>query len=163
MLGTKPTNQADESLPKRTIDLAIDFRSWREGKPEWQQEKEGVGGRGQGVLLVGDVCSAWVVIVDGEAAGLYYISQVHASRTSVYKTIEEEISNTSSPARIGSNKSSPTTCQPVYIVDPEIASIMSVYSPPGAALWDDERKYYALKDEAQDTMTENSHQRSIAL
>jgi hypothetical protein len=62
--------------------------------------------------------------------------------------IEEEISNTSSPARMGSN------CQPVYVADPKIASIISIYSPPGAALWDDERKYYTLKDEAQDTMTE---------
>jgi hypothetical protein len=47
-----------------------------------------------------------------------------------------------------------SNCQPVYVVDPEIASIISIYSPPGAALWDDEQKYYVLKDEAHDTMTE---------
>jgi serine/arginine repetitive matrix protein 2 len=44
---------------------------------------------------------------------------------------------------------------PLYIVDPETASVDSV------SLWDDERgimalrKYYALRDEAQDTVTES--------
>jgi hypothetical protein len=66
---------------------------------------------------------------------------------------------------LGSKKSSPTTCQPVYVVDPETASIMSIDSSLGAMLWDDERgitalrKYYALKDEAQDTVTESKHQK----
>jgi len=103
------------------------------------------------LILGSGSCSAWVIIVNG-TAGLYYISQACASQTSVYK---EEISNTFSPAWMGLNKGSLMTCQPVCIVDPGIASIMSVYLPPRATLWDDKQKYYTLKDEAHDTMTES--------
>jgi serine/arginine repetitive matrix protein 2 len=87
------------------------------------------------------------------------ISQARASRASVYETIEEE----NSPTRtLMSKKSSLAPSQPVVIVDPETASIDSL--TPGASLWDDEqgivalRRYYALKDEAQDTVTKSRRQ-----
>jgi len=91
------------------------------------------------------------------------ISQARASRSSVYETIEEEMSIASSPARSLASKksSSTTTCQPIFIVDPETASINTT---PGASVWDDERgivalrKYYALRDEAQDTVIESKRQ-----
>lgn len=89
-------------------------------------------------------------------------SQAHASRSSVYETIEEEMSNASSPARtIGSKKSSPTQCQPIFVVDSDTASINSVTEE---TIWDDERgivalrKYYALKDEAHVTVVESKRQ-----
>lgn len=91
------------------------------------------------------------------------ISHAPASRSSVYETIEEEspISSTStSPEKM----SAPTSAEKdfslplpqrdsVYIVDPETSSIISD--------WDDEhgivtmRKYYALCDEAHETVTES--------
>lgn len=98
------------------------------------------------------------------------ISQARASRTSVYETIEEELapslSHTDSPehsvAGSTSNTVQPadaamTTMDPpqVYVVDPETSSLDS-YSP-----WDDEqgitalRRYYALRDEAEDVVTES--------
>jgi serine/arginine repetitive matrix protein 2 len=87
------------------------------------------------------------------------ISQARASRSSVYETIEEE----NSPARsLASKMSSMTACQPIFIVDPETASIDSL--SPGSSIWDDERgimalrKYYALRDEAQDMVTESKRQ-----
>jgi hypothetical protein len=89
-------------------------------------------------------------------------SQAHASRSSVYETIEEEMSNASSPARtIGSKMSSPTQCQPIFVVESDTASINSVTEE---TIWDDERgivalrKYYALKDEAHVTVVESKRQ-----
>ncbi|OJA11619.1 hypothetical protein AZE42_05475 [Rhizopogon vesiculosus] len=97
------------------------------------------------------------------------ISQARASRTSIYETIEEELTTSFSPT--SSPQSLPGSATkaiqlpdsvtktigraPVYIVDPETASMDSV------SMWDDEkgimalRKYYALRDEAQDTVTES--------
>ncbi|KAG8220621.1 hypothetical protein J3R82DRAFT_2877 [Butyriboletus roseoflavus] len=93
------------------------------------------------------------------------ISQARASRTSVYETIEEEftspLSHMSSPEQstLGSTpntiklaKVEAKTMDPpqVYVMDPETSSVES-YS-----LWDDERgitalrRYYALRDEAED-------------
>ncbi|TFK33165.1 hypothetical protein BDQ12DRAFT_448473 [Crucibulum laeve] len=89
-------------------------------------------------------------------------SKAHASRSSVYETIQEEISVASSPARsLASKKSSPTTCQPIFIVDADTASIHSTNS---MSVWDDERgivalrKYYALRDEVTTTVTESKRQ-----
>ncbi|KAF8996426.1 hypothetical protein BDQ17DRAFT_1364415 [Cyathus striatus] len=73
----------------------------------------------------------------------------------LYETIEEE-SNASSPAKSPASKngSSPTQCQPVYVVDSDTAS----------STWSNEkgittlRKYYALKDEAHHTVTESKRQ-----
>jgi hypothetical protein len=91
------------------------------------------------------------------------ISQARASRSSVYQTIEEEMSIASSPTRsFLSKQSSTTACQPIFIVDPETASMDNLF--PRAPIWDDEqgivalRRYYALRDEAQDTVTESKRQ-----
>lgn len=89
------------------------------------------------------------------------ISQARASRSSVYETIPEEMSN-ASPARSFASKMGSSTGQPVFIVDPETASIDTLN--PGSSVWDEERgivalrKYYALRDEAQDTVTESKRQ-----
>jgi len=99
------------------------------------------------------------------------ISQARASRTSIYETIEEELTTSLSPT--SSTQSLPGSAgkpialldsaaktihhAPVHIVDPETASIDSV------SLWDEERgimalrKYYALRDEAHDTVMESKH------
>lgn len=111
----------------------------------------------------------------------YSNAQQHMSRSSVYETIEEDaaeltgtqhahISNgnaAGSPAMslLASTKKgddSPTTRQPVFIVDGDTASFdahaEAQYEEP---VWDDERgivalrKYYALRDEAQNTVTES--------
>lgn len=89
------------------------------------------------------------------------LSQARASRSSVYETIQEEpviFSHSPSPTRKQalSNllKAAPpsTMNDSVYIVDADTASIGG---------WDDEhgivtmRKYYALKDEAHDTVAES--------
>jgi serine/arginine repetitive matrix protein 2 len=91
------------------------------------------------------------------------ISQARASRSSVYETIEEEMSIGSSPAQsLTSTNSTPTTCQPIFIVDSDAASIDTL--SPESSIWDDERgivalrKYYALREEAQDTVTESKQQ-----
>ena len=91
------------------------------------------------------------------------ISQARASRSSVYETIEEEMSIASSPARsLLSKKGSTTACQPIFIVDPEMTSMNNL--TPSASIWDDEqgivalRRYYALREEAQDTVTESKRQ-----
>jgi serine/arginine repetitive matrix protein 2 len=74
------------------------------------------------------------------------------------------MSNASSAARtLGSKKSSPTTCQRVFIIDPERVSITSIDSVPETSVCQDNakrgivalRKYYALKDEAKDMVTES--------
>jgi hypothetical protein len=86
------------------------------------------------------------------------VAQARASRSSVYETIQEE---TASPAPTlpGSKlSSSPTACQGIYVVEPEAGSMDLSNNSPG---WDDERgilalrKYYALRHEAEDTVTES--------
>jgi serine/arginine repetitive matrix protein 2 len=97
------------------------------------------------------------------------ISQARASRTSIYETIEEEfttsLSLTSSlqslPGPATNNIQLPDSATktightPVFVADPETASVDSV------SLWDDERgitvlcKYYALHDKVEDTVTES--------
>ncbi|KIJ60131.1 hypothetical protein HYDPIDRAFT_32553 [Hydnomerulius pinastri MD-312] len=98
------------------------------------------------------------------------ISQARASRTSIYETIEEELTSSlspfSSPAHSVPDSATKTlkltdsatkTMRPsqVFVVDPETSSVDSL------SMWDDEkgittlRKYYALKDEAQDTVIES--------
>ena len=86
-------------------------------------------------------------------------SKSHISRSSVYETIEEEMSNASSPANsLLSKKSSPTTRQPVFVVD---SDTVSIHSKPDESTWDDEhgittlRKYYALRDEAENVVVES--------
>ncbi|KAL1747929.1 hypothetical protein HDZ31DRAFT_60801 [Schizophyllum fasciatum] len=90
----------------------------------------------------------------------------HISRSSVYETIEEESSVMMSPASssISSNGTgnlveSPTASQPVYVVDAD--DTRSIESGNSISLWDDDRgiialrKYYALRDEAENTVTES--------
>ncbi|KAG1897346.1 uncharacterized protein F5891DRAFT_1242792 [Suillus fuscotomentosus] len=98
------------------------------------------------------------------------LSHARASSTSIYETIEEELTTllapTSSlqslPSSATKNVQLPDSTTktigraPVFIPDPaETASMDSV------SLWDDERgimalrKYYALRDEAEDTVTES--------
>ena len=66
------------------------------------------------------------------------------------------MSNASSPAR--SKRSSPTTRQPVFVVD---SDTVSVHLKPEESTWDDEhgittlRKYYALRDEAETAVVES--------
>ena len=87
-------------------------------------------------------------------------SKSHISRSSVYETIEEEMSNaSSSPAQsLLSKKSSPTTRQPILVVD---SDTVSIHSKPEESTWDDEhgittlRKYYALQDEAETVIVES--------
>ncbi|KAG2365179.1 hypothetical protein BDR07DRAFT_1470529 [Suillus spraguei] len=97
------------------------------------------------------------------------ISQARASRTSIYETIEEELTTSLPPTSSLQSPPGPVTKNiqfsnsatrtidrtPVFVADPETASVDSV------SLWDDERgitalrKYYALRDEAEDTVTES--------
>ncbi|KAH7884200.1 hypothetical protein F5I97DRAFT_1671717 [Phlebopus sp. FC_14] len=98
------------------------------------------------------------------------ISQARASRTSIYETIEEELTSSlspiSSPDHSVPGSATKTVQLPesvtktlgprqVFVVDAETSSIDSL------SMWDDERgitalrKYYALRDEAQDTVTES--------
>ncbi|KAJ7042702.1 hypothetical protein C8F04DRAFT_1176309 [Mycena alexandri] len=84
------------------------------------------------------------------------VAQARASRSSVYETIQEEFASPA-PSSIGSKKSSsPTALQGVFIVN---ADAGSVDLTPGRG-WDDEhgivlRRYYALRHEAEDTVTES--------
>ncbi|KAJ7785840.1 hypothetical protein B0H16DRAFT_1354701 [Mycena metata] len=84
------------------------------------------------------------------------VAQARASRSSVYETIQEELASPA-PSSIGSKKSSsPTALQGVFIVN---ADAGSVDLTPGRG-WDDEhgivlRRYYALRHEAEDTVTES--------
>ncbi|KAF9235707.1 hypothetical protein BU15DRAFT_89481 [Melanogaster broomeanus] len=98
------------------------------------------------------------------------ISQARASRTSIYETIEEESTSSLSPMTSPEHsvpgsatktvkipESATRTMGPpqVFVVDPETSSVDSL------SMWDDEsgitalRKYYALRDEAKDTVTES--------
>lgn len=94
----------------------------------------------------------------------------HISRSSVYETIEEESSVMMSPApsSMSSNMSSdmskvgsPTAAQPVYVVDAD--DTRSIDSGNSISLWDDDhgivalRKYYALRDEAENTVSESKN------
>jgi hypothetical protein len=88
----------------------------------------------------------------------YSAAPTRASCSSVYETIQEE---RGTPSSIGSRKSSrlsPTACQGIFIVDPDSGSVD--LSADGVD-WDDERgivalrKYYALRHEAEDTVTES--------
>ncbi|KAG2115547.1 hypothetical protein BD769DRAFT_1391209 [Suillus cothurnatus] len=97
------------------------------------------------------------------------ISQACASRTSIYETIEEEFTTSLSPTSSLQSLPGPATNNiqlpdsatktightPMFVADPETASVDSV------SLWDDERgitvlrKYYALHDKVEDTVTES--------
>ncbi|KAF5393347.1 hypothetical protein D9757_000790 [Collybiopsis confluens] len=87
------------------------------------------------------------------------ISEARMSRTSVYETIQEEMSSPSDTPlsqSTASRKSSPTAIQPVFVVDPtDSASIYSMDS------WDEERgvvalrRYYELRSEAEYTVNES--------
>lgn len=89
------------------------------------------------------------------------ISEARASRsTSIYETIEEEMTSTSSlltsPHSVSSDKTSVTHGpSPVFVVDPQVVDLDS------ASTWDDDngitelRRYYALKEEAEDTVTDS--------
>ena len=78
---------------------------------------------------------------------------------SVYETIEEN-PNLASPASVVSKKDDPTTRKAIFIVDADTVSIHSKTEEPQ---WDDEqgivalRKFYALRDEAQDIVLESKH------
>jgi len=84
-------------------------------------------------------------------------SKAHMSRASVYETIEEELSSSTSPSSAQPLNENPT-CQQVFIVDSDTAS---VHSRPGEVTWHDEhgivalRKFSALRDEAVETVTES--------
>lgn len=96
------------------------------------------------------------------------ISQARMSRSSVYETIEEEsyvFSSSPSPARpslpsvpasLTKAIASPQVRDSVYIVDSDTQSLVSFSED-----WDDERgivglrRYYALRDEADHTVTES--------
>ncbi|KAF8198262.1 hypothetical protein K438DRAFT_1759648 [Mycena galopus ATCC 62051] len=78
------------------------------------------------------------------------------SRSSVYETTQEE---RGSPATVRSKmSSSPTVHQGVFIVDPDAGSVDMRADGAG---WDDERgivalrRYYVLRHEAEDTVTES--------
>ncbi|KAH0838886.1 hypothetical protein J3R83DRAFT_7313 [Lanmaoa asiatica] len=98
------------------------------------------------------------------------ISQARASRTSVYETIEEELTSplshmnppehsapgsTSNTVNLAGAATKAMDPPQVYVVDPETSSVDSF------SLWDDERgitalrRYYALRDEAEDAVTES--------
>ncbi|KAJ3980260.1 hypothetical protein F5890DRAFT_1557848 [Lentinula detonsa] len=87
------------------------------------------------------------------------ISQARMSRSSVYETIEEEMSSpgdTPFSQSTASKKSSPTAIQPVFIVDP--ADNVSIHSMDS---WDVERgivalrRYYELRNEVEYTVSES--------
>ncbi|KAF9527941.1 hypothetical protein CPB83DRAFT_855475 [Crepidotus variabilis] len=86
-------------------------------------------------------------------------SKANMSRSSVYETIEEEVSNTPSPLHsLHSSKDDSTTHQAVFIVEEDTASINTVGDEP---VWDEERgivalrKFYALRDEVETTVSES--------
>jgi serine/arginine repetitive matrix protein 2 len=63
-----------------------------------------------------------------------------------YETIEEEMSNASSRAQsVISTKSSPTTHQPVFVVD---SDTVSIHSSPEESTRDDERGITTLRERA---------------
>ncbi|KAF7339245.1 hypothetical protein MVEN_02002300 [Mycena venus] len=88
----------------------------------------------------------------------YSATQTRASRSSVYETIAEE---RPSPSTIGSKMSesgSPTAHQGIWIAEPDAGSVDLTASGFG---FDDERgimalrRYYELRNEAEDTVTES--------
>jgi serine/arginine repetitive matrix protein 2 len=79
------------------------------------------------------------------------------SRSSVYENIEEEVGP--SPSKlVASRKDETPRCQPIFIVD---SDTLSVHSKGEESVWDDERgivalrKFYALRDEAENTVSES--------
>jgi serine/arginine repetitive matrix protein 2 len=84
---------------------------------------------------------------------LQLISHACAIRSSVYEMIEEEMSVGSSPAQsLTPTDNTPTTGQPIFIVDSDTASIDTL--SPETSIWDDKQGIVALRDEAQDIVTE---------
>ena len=91
------------------------------------------------------------------------ISQARASRSSMYETIEEEMSNSSSlPPSPHSSISEKCGVREVshgrssvYIVDPEmpLSDSLSTWDEENGITW--MRKYHALKEEAQDTVVDS--------
>ncbi|KAJ7115597.1 hypothetical protein C8R43DRAFT_1038570 [Mycena crocata] len=85
-------------------------------------------------------------------------AQSRASRSSVYETIQEEMTSPAPSSTASRKSSSPTACQGVFVVDPDSGSMDLSAGGPG---WDDERgilalrRYYALRHEAEDTVTES--------
>jgi hypothetical protein len=91
------------------------------------------------------------------------ISEARASRTSIYETIEEEMTSSSNlPTSPHSSLDDKTSVNDlthgrssVFVVDPD-----SAY-PDSRSTWDDEngitelRRYYALREEAEDTLTDS--------
>ena len=98
-----------------------------------------LGSRLWGLVQASFACSLVLVLEEPVTDG-----GTHISRSSVYETIEEE---TSSPAQsLSSKKSSPTTRQPVFIVD---SDTICIHPKPEKSTRDDERGrkyYYALRD-----------------
>ncbi|KAF7327809.1 hypothetical protein MKEN_00360700 [Mycena kentingensis (nom. inval.)] len=88
-------------------------------------------------------------------------AQSRSSRTaSVYETIQEEFSSPAPSSRSSKkNSSSPTACQGIFVVDADSGSLD--LTPGSSMRWDDERgisalrKYYALRNEAEDALTES--------
>ena len=75
--------------------------------------------------------------------------------------IEEEMADSLSPVKPSpaSMKISPTMCQPIFIVEPDTPCLD--HGSPEESIWDGEngivtlRKYYALRDEAESTVTKS--------
>ncbi|KAJ7088519.1 hypothetical protein B0H15DRAFT_841620 [Mycena belliarum] len=86
------------------------------------------------------------------------VAQSRASRSSVYETIHEEMASPAPSSTASKKSNSPTARQGVFVVDPDAGSVD--WSPGGRG-WDDERgiialrKYYALRHEAEDTVSES--------
>ncbi|KAJ7459292.1 hypothetical protein FB451DRAFT_1046300 [Mycena latifolia] len=86
------------------------------------------------------------------------VAQARASRSSVYETIQEEMASPAPSSTASKKSSSPTARQGVFIVEPDAGSLDLSTDSAG---WDDERgiialrKYYALRHEAEDTVTES--------
>ena len=84
-------------------------------------------------------------------------SKSHVSRTSVYETIEEEVGP--GPSRsLASKKDDTTRHQAIFVVD---SDTLSVHSKGKESVWDGKRgivalrKFYALRDEAVNTVLES--------
>ncbi|KAK7014020.1 hypothetical protein R3P38DRAFT_2720656 [Favolaschia claudopus] len=82
----------------------------------------------------------------------YSAAATRASRSSVYETIQEE--RPSPASSIGGYKSSPTARHGIFVVDGSNAGSMDLSA--GGAEWHDVlRKYYTLRNEAEDAVTES--------
>ena len=84
-------------------------------------------------------------------------SKSHVSRSSVYETIEEEAGPSPSKS-VASRKDDTAKRQPIFVVD---SDTLSIHSKGEVSVWDDERgivalrKFYALRDEAENTVSES--------